>query len=69
MPILDKTTNRPVMSPLDMIQVYISGRCFCPAKKQEIDLNSCAGCSNYKGHSVNSQDEEKPVFYAICSFS
>jgi len=69
MPILDKTTGKPVVSPLDMIQVYISGKCFCPLQKQEIDLNTCAGCTNYKGHGINSHDETKSVFYAICSFS
>lgn len=69
MPILDKTTGKSVISPLDMTQVYLSGKCFCPAKKQEIDLNICAGCENYKGHSINSHDETKPVFYVICSFS
>lgn len=50
------------------IKVYVSGKCFCPLQKQEIDLNVCAGCQNYKGHEINKIDVMAPIFYVICLF-
>lgn len=67
--LVEISSGKKIVSPLDMIQVYTSGKCYCPSQKQEIDLNACAGCSSYKGHSINNHDEAKPVFYVICSFS
>jgi len=66
---IDKNSGKKIVSPLDFIEVYPSGKCFCPSYDAEVNQNLCAACSYYVGHSINNRGDASPVFYVTCSFS